>query len=259
MKEIQKDGGEMKRETFIKQIKNGEITDFSKYLAVENRQIWYRVEMAKLGVCVEELAQMGEQRVQAALVENGYAKQYYQQWAREDQKDVVYELVRKGYCTDILENSKHDYVLIKLIGKGLAKHKWTEWAKSASYSVKLELLRYEEFAQIMVHDSIDEIRTRAVRQYPKLVNGSVQTKWAMKHGHSQPISVISDFDLVAENVSNINPNNTLTMIVTDDGYERKQYTVEDGVKVREQTLENGTLTLHYDNQSQIRSLRELYR
>lgn len=79
MKEIQKDGGEMKRETFIKQIKNGEITDFSKYLAVENRQIWYRVEMAKLGVCVEELAQMGEQRVQAALVENGYAKQYYQQ------------------------------------------------------------------------------------------------------------------------------------------------------------------------------------
>ncbi len=87
----------MKRETFIKQIKNGEITDFSKYLAVENRQIWYRVEMAKLGVCVEELAQMGEQRVQAALVENGYAKQYYQQWAREDQKDVVYELVRKGY------------------------------------------------------------------------------------------------------------------------------------------------------------------
>lgn len=49
----------MKRETFIKQIKNGEITDFSKYLAIENRQIWYRVEMAKLGVCVEELAQMG--------------------------------------------------------------------------------------------------------------------------------------------------------------------------------------------------------
>ena len=89
--------------------------------------------------------------------------------------------------------------------------------------------------------------------------GSVQTKWAMKHGQNQPISVISDFDLVAENVSNINPNNTLTMIVTDDGYERKQYTVEDSVKVREQTLENGTLTLHYDNQSQIRPLRELYR
>ena len=81
----------------------------------------------------------------------------------------------------------------------------------------------------------------------------------MKHGQSQPISVISDFDLVAENVSNINPNNTLTMIVTDDGYERKQYTVEDCVKVREQILENGTLTLHYDNQSQIRPLRELYR
>lgn len=176
MKEIQKDGGEMKRETFIKQIKNGEITDFSKYLAVENRQIWYRVEMAKLGVCVEELAQMGEQRVQAALVENGYAKQYYQQWAREDQKDVVYELVRKGYCTDILENSKHNYVLIKLINKGLAKHKWTEWAKSASYSVKLELLRYEEYAQIMVHDSIDEIRTRAARRYPKLVKQLIGKK-----------------------------------------------------------------------------------
>lgn len=89
--------------------------------------------------------------------------------------------------------------------------------------------------------------------------GSVQTKWAMKHGQSQPISVISDFDLVAENVSNISPNNTLTMIVTDDGYERQQYTVEDSVKVREQSLENGTLTIHYDNQSQIRPLRELYR
>ena len=81
----------------------------------------------------------------------------------------------------------------------------------------------------------------------------------MKHGQSQPISVISDFDLVAENVSNISPNNTLTMIVTDDGYERQQYTVEDSVKVREQSLENGTLTIHYDNQSQIRPLRELYR
>ena len=60
----------------------------------------------------------------------------------------------------------------------------------------------------------------------------------MKHGQNQPISVISDFDLVAENVSNISPNNTLTMIVTDDGYERQQYTVEDSVKVREQSLEN---------------------
>ena len=49
------------------------------------------------------------------------------------------------------------------------------------------------------------------------------------------------------------------MIVTDDGYERQQYTVEDSVKVREQSLENGTLTIHYDNQSQIRPLRELYR
>lgn len=96
-------------------------------------------------------------------------------------------------------------------------------------------------------------------QLRKFELGSVQTKWAMKYGQNQPISVISDFELVAENVSNINPNNTLTMIVTDNGYERKRYTVEDSVKVREQTLENGKLTLHYDNQSHIRPLRELYR
>lgn len=96
-------------------------------------------------------------------------------------------------------------------------------------------------------------------QLRKFELGSVQTKWAMKYGQNQPISVISDFELVAENVSNINPNNTLTMIVTDNGYERKRYTVEDSVKVREQTLENGTLTLHYDNQPQTRPLRELYR
>lgn len=96
-------------------------------------------------------------------------------------------------------------------------------------------------------------------QLRKFEIGSVQTKWAMKHGQNQPISVISDFDLIAENVSNINPNSALTMIVTDNGYECKRYTVEDSVKVREQTLENGTLTLHYDNQSHIRPLRELYR
>ena len=96
-------------------------------------------------------------------------------------------------------------------------------------------------------------------QLRKFELGSVQTKWVMKYGQNQPISVISDFDLVAENVSNINTNNTLKMIVTDNGYERKRYTVEDSVKVREQTLENGTLTLHYDNQSHIRPLRELYR
>lgn len=96
-------------------------------------------------------------------------------------------------------------------------------------------------------------------QLRKFELGSVQTKWVMKYGQNQPISVISDFDLVAENVSNINTNNTLKMIVTDNGYERKRYTIEDSVKVREQTLENGTLTLHYDNQSHIRPLRELYR
>ena len=98
-------------------------------------------------------------------------------------------------------------------------------------------------------------------QLRKFELGSVQTKWEMKHGQNQPISVISDFDFVAENVSNINTNtnNTLKMIVTDDGYELKRYKVEEGVKVREQTLENGTLTLHYDNQSHIRPLREMYR
>ena len=34
----------------------------------------------------------------------------------------------------------------------------------------------EEFAQIMVHDSIDEIRTRAARRYPKLVKQLIGKK-----------------------------------------------------------------------------------
>ena len=86
----------------------------------------------------------------------------------------------------------------------------------------------------------------------------IRTKWKMQNGQNQPISVIEKFDLIAENVTELNENDTLTMVVTNDGYELQRYHVED-LPVKIKSLVDGELELHYDNKRPMPSPRDMFR
>ena len=87
----------------------------------------------------------------------------------------------------------------------------------------------------------------------------IRTKWKMQNGQNQPISVIEKFDLIAENVTELTENDTLTMIVTNDGYELQRYHVEEDMPVKIKSLVDGELELHYDNKRPMQSPRDMFR
>lgn len=87
----------------------------------------------------------------------------------------------------------------------------------------------------------------------------IRTKWKMQNGQNQPISVIEKFDLIAENVTELTEDDTLTMIVTNDGYELQRYHVEEDLQVKIKSLVDGELELHYDNKRPMQSPRDMFR
>ena len=161
----------MNRGEFAGKLRNGHITDYTKYIT--GNKVGYkgfREEMARQGICVEELVELGEPGVKQRLIENGYAKEHYETWAKESDPNVVQTLVAHGYCLDILSESTNEKIQLAFIHTEQAKHMWLEWAKTASYKVRWALRWYEECAEILANDPTDEIRSDIVKRYPQYLS-----------------------------------------------------------------------------------------
>lgn len=161
----------MNQREFAEKLRAGKITNCTKYL--KGNKIGYsgyREELARQGLCVDKLAKSKEPGVQRILIENGYATEQYETWAREGEPEVKQTLAQYGYCLDILSESTNEKVQSMLIYTKEAKDKWLEWAKTGSYKVRRALLECEECAEILANDPVDEIRAAAVLHYPQYVN-----------------------------------------------------------------------------------------
>lgn len=90
------------------------------------------------------------------------------------------------------------------------------------------------------------------------ING-ITTKWQPQHGQSLPVSVLTEFDLVAEHVHGMDIDAHLNMIVVVDEHERKQYHVDEDLAVQQKELIDDTLTLHYTAELPNRPRRDMYR
>lgn len=90
------------------------------------------------------------------------------------------------------------------------------------------------------------------------ING-MTTKWRAQHGQNLPVSVLTEFDLVAEHVHDVDTDERLNMIVVVDEHERKQYHIDEDLSVQQRELVDGTLTLHYTAELPNRPRREMYR
>lgn len=74
----------MNQREFAEKLRSGKITNYTKYL--KGNKIGYsgfREELARQGLCLDKLAKSQEPGVQQILIENGYAKEQYETWARE--------------------------------------------------------------------------------------------------------------------------------------------------------------------------------
>ena len=82
--------------------------DLDKCMNLRNAKL--RVELAKHGRHVELLAERNEPRVLVALIENGYAESYYDEWKTHENGDVRRALASRGYYPDVFIHDKNESV-----------------------------------------------------------------------------------------------------------------------------------------------------
>lgn len=83
-------------DNFRYELDQGLITNFAPYLK-RNVKSHVRCELAKRGLCVEEMARMEEVPVVCALITNGYATEFYERWSKHTSPDIRFELAKNGY------------------------------------------------------------------------------------------------------------------------------------------------------------------
>lgn len=83
-------------DNFRYQLDQGLITDFTPYLK-RNVKSHVRCELAKRGLCIEELAKMEEVPVVCSLITYGYATEYYERWSKHTSPDIRLALSENGY------------------------------------------------------------------------------------------------------------------------------------------------------------------
>lgn len=83
-------------DNFRYQLDEGLISDFTPYLK-RNVKSHVRCELAKRGLCIEELAKMEEVPVVCSLITYGYATEYYERWSKHTSPDIRLTLSENGY------------------------------------------------------------------------------------------------------------------------------------------------------------------
>ena len=87
---------DMTMDEFEDRLDQGLITDFEPYLK-RTVKTDVRCKLARRGICVEQLAKMEEVSVVCALIEKGYASEYYERWSKHTSPSIRHALARAGY------------------------------------------------------------------------------------------------------------------------------------------------------------------
>lgn len=82
-------------DNFIKEVKNGTI-DPLEYIKLP-AHFEYIDELARHGICVDELVKLNDDNIDYTLVLNHHAEQYYNQWKNHPAHNVRYTLALQGY------------------------------------------------------------------------------------------------------------------------------------------------------------------
>lgn len=113
-------------------IERGEY-DLEKCMALPNAKL--RVELARHGHHVDILAERNEPRVLVALIENGYAENYYDTWKNHENGDVRRALARRGYYPEVFITDKNESVRQatfnqhpEYIRELLSLKNWNDWS-----------------------------------------------------------------------------------------------------------------------------------
>lgn len=106
--------------------------DLEKCMNLRNAKL--RVELARHGRHVDMLAERNEPRVLVALIEHGYAENYYDKWKSHENGDVRRALARRGYYPEVFIVDKNESVRHaafnqhpEYIRELLSQNNWGDW------------------------------------------------------------------------------------------------------------------------------------
>lgn len=106
--------------------------DLEKCMNLRNAKL--RVELARHGRHVDMLAERNEPRVLVALIENGYAENYYDVWKNHKNGDVRRALAKRGYYPEVFIRDKNESVRHatfnqhpEMIRELLSQNNWGDW------------------------------------------------------------------------------------------------------------------------------------
>lgn len=123
--------GNKEMEQIIQGIEHGDY-DLEKCMNLRNAKL--RVELARHGRHVDMLAERNEPRVLVALIEHGYAENYYDKWKNHENGDVRRALAKRGYYPEVFIRDKNESVRHaafnrhpEYIRELLSQNNWGDW------------------------------------------------------------------------------------------------------------------------------------
>jgi hypothetical protein len=120
---------------------------------------------------LDELIADGSPLFIAGLIENGYAKEYYEQWKTDERQEVRAALARRGYYPDVFITDKEPYIRETVVavypeycGRLLARSKKKHWKfvnQQINETTDLDFIK--TFLDAPVPNKIDQTRLQAIR------------------------------------------------------------------------------------------------
>lgn len=139
-------------DNFRYRLDQGRITNFAPYLK-RNVKSHVRCELAKRGLCIEELAKMEEVPVVCGLITYGYATEYYERWSKHTSPDIRFELAKNGYYPEKFVRDRSKIVRAAV----LEKH--PEYAFQLLSGTNYERDRAEKVIRDMVDITLEQMET----------------------------------------------------------------------------------------------------
>lgn len=157
-------------DNFRHRLDQGLISDFTPYLK-RNVKSHVRCELAKRGLCIEELAKMEDVPVVCSLITYGYATEYYERWSKHTSPDIRLALSENGYFPEKFVRDRSKIVRAAVLEKR------PEYAFQLLSGTNYEQDRAEKVIRTMADITLEQMET-VVRKLGGLTlrSGSYQLK-----------------------------------------------------------------------------------
>lgn len=158
-----------------------------------------RIQLAMKGENIEEIVAYDETDVLVTLIDNGYAKEYYEQWKTHAHGTIRYALALQGYYPETFIHDKNPKVREAVVGVNpeyaeqlLAYNKKRHWIFVRDQICSDMKLKYiKVFLDAKVPHDVDTRRLEAIRtfyavktQTPTVLEQTMTAKQLFKMGSS---------------------------------------------------------------------------